>query len=275
MKIEIPVIAFNGKIPKLIHQTYYTFSLPAELQRNVDTIKNLNPDWEYNFYSDQDIQEFISKNYGMNILKLFNSINPSYGAARADLFRYLLMYKVGGVYLDIKSCTELPLSQVINENDSFIISQWRDNEGDAHKGWGFHRDLKDIEGGEFQQWHIISSPGHPYLLSVINLVLNNIKNYCYEKSRAGRIGVLRTTGPIAYTKAIAPILNSHPHLRVENETFLGLKYSIVEKNGAQGHNKFFRNHYTGNLKPVVLRQFPRNFINYIFYIINFIYLKLK
>ena len=37
-------------------------------------------------------------------------------------FRYLLMYEIGGVYLDIKSTANKKLDDVLEENDAFILS---------------------------------------------------------------------------------------------------------------------------------------------------------
>ncbi|MCA3362157.1 MAG: hypothetical protein INF74_09420, partial [Roseomonas sp.] len=62
----------------------------------------MNPDWEYRLYEDADCERFIRENYDAETFKLFRSIHPDYGAARADFFRYLLLYRLGGVYLDIK-----------------------------------------------------------------------------------------------------------------------------------------------------------------------------
>ena len=35
------------------------------------------------------------------MLNIYNSIDESYGPCRADLFRYLILYDKGGIYLDI------------------------------------------------------------------------------------------------------------------------------------------------------------------------------
>ena len=62
---------------------------------------------------DADINEYIGRAYGERLLGEFNRISPSYGATRADFFRYLLLYREGGVYLDIKSSMERPLDEVL------------------------------------------------------------------------------------------------------------------------------------------------------------------
>lgn len=215
-------------IPRIIHQTFMTKRLPVELQQNVDAIKRLNPGWGHVLYDDADIRAFIRDQYGDPMLRYFERINPRYGVARADLFRYLLLYKQGGVYLDIKSTCTQPLDQLVRPEDQFLLSQWRNRPGEAHAGFGLAREVAHVAGGEFQQWHIVAAAGHPFLRAVIDAVLRNIDQYRPWLHGTGGIGVLRLTGPLAYTLAIYPLLPTAPHRRVQNETALGLQYSIYQ-----------------------------------------------
>jgi mannosyltransferase OCH1-like enzyme len=98
------------KIPKLIHQIIFneTF-LPNEITENIRYLKNNNPDFEYKFYDKKNIFNFVSAQYGNSVLSRLKKINPNYGAVLADIFRYLLIYKLGGIYLDVKSTLKKPL----------------------------------------------------------------------------------------------------------------------------------------------------------------------
>lgn len=237
------------KIPKILHQSYHSKILPDAYLNNIEHLKKLNPEWEHYLYDDHDALDFIRDNYGNEMLDYYNKINPKYGAARADLFRYLLIYKKGGVWLDIKSSASAPFHEVLESRDTFIVSQWQNRKGEAYQGAGLHAELQHVTGGEFQQWHIISSPGNPLIESVISKVLHNIDNYSPRNFGAGRKGTLITTGPIAYTKAIAPLLSSHEHRRVDAINDLKLIYSIFEKNG---HYSTFRSHYSTLSEPIVI-----------------------
>lgn len=62
--------------------------------------------------------------YGQRIWEYYLRINKKYGAARADLLRYLVLYALGGVYLDLKSTVLYPLSLNIQQGDSFLIMYW-------------------------------------------------------------------------------------------------------------------------------------------------------
>lgn len=237
-------------IPKIIHQSYHSRSVHPAIAKNIEKIKKLNPDWEYRFYDDADHLKFISKYYPKEILDAYNSINPLYGAARADFFRYLLIYKVGGVWLDIKSTIKQDLNISLRENDLFILSQWDNKMGESFQGFGLHPDLAHISGGEFETWHIISAPGNLMIKAVIQKVLQNINSYSPEKFGIGKIGVWRTTGPIAYTLAIVPLLKKHKHRFVNIGKEFMFQYTIFKQ---FEHKKLYENHYSELKEPIILR----------------------
>jgi mannosyltransferase OCH1-like enzyme len=180
------------------------------------------------------------------MLDKYLMINPKYGAARADLFRYLCVYAAGGVYLDIKAKASLPLSSVIRDDDEYILSQW----GSEHLKWGRQAELKGISAGEFTQWHIIACPRHPFLKAVIDAVVQNISDYNPFLHTSVYEGVWRTTGPIAYTKAIHPMLAMHAHRFADSKKDLGFSYSIFENDTAHTHHY---SSYTRQTEPLIQR----------------------
>ena len=245
----LPEIPAGSKIPKIIHQTFGRSTLPKELEENREKFLSLNPTWEYRFYDDDAIIEFIKTNFNSQVLDYFNRINPAYGAARADLFRYLVIYKCGGVYLDIKSSILLPLDSVLKEDDVFLLSYWRNKKGEEFEGFGLHPEIATPKG-EFQQWHIIAAPGNPFIKAVIENIFRNIDIYIPCLHGVGQHGVMRVTGPVTYTTVITPLLHLYKHRIVDNETELGLKYSIYNK---FSHMKIYNaKHYTVLKEPIVL-----------------------
>jgi hypothetical protein len=240
-------------IPKIIHQVYSQNSvLPDEIKNNIEKIKALNPEWLYRLYDRQDVADFIREHYGPAMLGYYERINPLYGAARIDLFKYLLIYKCGGVYLDIKSTIDKPLDQTLKNDDSFILAHWPNKKGEAYEGWGINdRYLPDYKEGEFQQWHIISEAGHPFMKAVILQVMRNIDRYHIDYPGVGTIGVLRMSGPIAYTLAIGPLLSLYKHRMVGSSDDIGLRYSIYSKLGE--HRKLFAQHYSKLTDPIIIR----------------------
>ena len=238
------------RIPRIIHQTYPGNALPEDLARNVAAIKAMNPQWEHRLYDDAAIEVFIASAYGDDILAAYRSVDARYGAARADLFRYLVIHAQGGVYLDIKSATFAPLDTTIRHDDIMLLAQWRNEPGEPHEGAGMAGPMQQFPGGEFQQWHVIAAPGHPFLAAVIAKVLGNIKAYRPWIHGTGRRAVIRLTGPIAYTLAIDQIRDRHPHRLVRGEDAIGLTYSVLASHTA--HRNMFATHYSKNTMPLVV-----------------------
>jgi hypothetical protein len=228
------------KIPKMIYQTYPGKKgdpIPENVKKNIHEIKNNNPEWGYKLFRDDEIEEFIDNFYGNEYLSIFKKINDDYGAAKADFFRYLLMYKKGGVYLDIKSGLSKPLNDIVKPNDKYIISYWED------KLW---KNMYNYPNGEIQQWYIICVSGHNYLKETIDNVIDNILNYHRKKLGVGGIGTLQTTGPIVYTKSIIPILRNNNHTMYENEV-PGLIFKKIKNH----HTLFKKKHYSKLTTPIV------------------------
>lgn len=235
-------------IPRNVYQIYLSGVLPEKLSFSREVMQNENPDWKFHLFDKDDIYSFVGMKFGRGMVAEIDKIRPEYAAARVDLLRYLLIYATGGVYLDIKSRFVGRISSKILPDDEYILAQWRNGIDAEHAGFGLHRDLRNVPGGEFQQWHVIARPSHPFLAAVIDLVLRNIREYSTWSFGVGRIGVQRVTGPIAYTKAIYPLLAAHKHRQLRNEQEIGLCYSIGD---GYNHISHFKNHYSLSAKPII------------------------
>ncbi|SLN11960.1 Glycosyltransferase sugar-binding region containing DXD motif protein [Roseovarius albus] len=241
------------QIPKIIHQTYFQSpsdpDFPAELKANIGALKCLNPSWDYRFYTDDDIERYIAIHFP-ELIELYHKIDPRYGAARADFFRYLVIYNEGGVYLDVKSGASKPLDELLQDSDKIVLSHWP-------RSWpkimlGQHPGISNPIG-ELQQWYIISVAGHPFLESVINNVCNNISHYNPVLHDYGSWGVFNLTGPIAFTEAIYPLLDHYLHRLEDDHLRVGLTYcAIGPENSTGGHHLVFsRKHYSKIQAPIV------------------------
>jgi len=243
VRIKRPLCNVRIKyIPKIIHQLAPSKKrLHKTIVKNIDRIKKMNPDWVYVLYDDNDIKKFIKENYPPYILRIYNLINQEYGAARADFARYLIMYIKGGVYLDIKSYMTIPLTNIIRYEDEYILSHWGIS-GD------WHQKLLNMKHGEYQQWHIICRPKHPFLFAVINSVIKNILNYNIYVDGTGKKGVLKVTGPIVYTQSIYRLLSTNKYRLVHNNKDIFLHYSCI-----RDHRRIFhKKHYSELKSPIIM-----------------------
>lgn len=88
--------------PRLLHLTYRSrHDVPPYV---FERFRRFSSGYELRFYDDDDIETFLRTHYPL--------ARPTYqalptGAHRADLFRYLVLHRSGGVYMDIKT----PLSR--------------------------------------------------------------------------------------------------------------------------------------------------------------------
>lgn len=249
-ELTITDIAVPLAIPQVIHQILLDKRhIAPSIADNIARLKALNPGWRHVLHGNDEIQQHIGTHFGADVLKAYNSINPLYGAARADFFRYLLMFQDGGVYLDVKSGCTQPLDSIIRSDDELLLSRWNNQPGEKFAGWGAHID--DGVPSELQSWHIIARPGHPLMQAVIDTVLANVRGYSMRRHGVGKFGVLRTTGPLAYTKAIEPLLGQHPHRFFDSDA-AGLVYvALVLPPGQSSHMGLFKQHYTRVKMPLV------------------------
>jgi mannosyltransferase OCH1-like enzyme len=240
-------------IPRIIYQQISDKkNLHPVFLENASKIRDMNEGWSYHLFDKDDRYDFLGKHFGSDILRLYERINPRLGVVQADFFKYLLMYKTGGLYLDIKSSTTKKLNDILFADDRYILSHWRA----PFVGWGTHRELDKFgPEGEYQQWYILAEPGHPYLEAVIETVCRNIYNYNSVRDGFGKIAILRMTGPIAYTLAIKRALKTGNHRLVENIEELGFKYSfLATPDNLLAHQSYFKNHYNNekNMIPIVI-----------------------
>lgn len=232
-------------IPKTIYQTYKTINPPDEFIFSRTSLIKLNPDYQYVYMNDEEVIEFIRCYYGGDILRSYLRINPVYGPARADLFRYLLIFEKGGVYFDIKSGANKPLSDIILPEDKYILSRWSGNRIAVYHEL---RTPENPDGKEYQNWHIIGEAKHPILERVIGDVIANINR---GSDAVGKLGVLRLTGPIAYTKSIDQVMWAIRR-ELENDLDAGLRYNMQGPVYNQEHIKMMPGHYTKCTEPIIL-----------------------
>ena len=161
------------RVPKIIHQTWIERDHPW-IKEGERLWLDINPDYEYRFYTDNDITEFMREHFDDEVNECYSRINC--GALRADFFRYCVLYIKGGVYADIDHRPDKgdkpaeidwsTLSNVIEgEDECVFVSQ------PVYKSQNL-----DIVFNAF----LISVPGHPIFLEMIKKVCSNIKNNLYR-----------------------------------------------------------------------------------------------
>jgi mannosyltransferase OCH1-like enzyme len=165
-------------IPKIIWQTYKDpfDQLQPYMVNAINTWKNLNPEYEYKYMDDIQAAEFVLNEYGQQWHDLFVSLPV--GVMRGDLWRYMIIYKYGGVYADLDTECLNPINIWLNKDYDMIVCP----ETDIH----------------FCQWTFAASAQNPILKSVLDTIKEKLLNPEYGSPHF----VHTHTGPSIWTEGI-------------------------------------------------------------------------
>jgi len=144
----------NKSIPKLLMQTYFDKSrIPGYI---LDNVKKYAGDYQYSLFDDNDIRSFLNKYFIKEVSDFFNNI--TFGAYKADFFRYCYIYINGGIYMDIKTMQIRNLNEII---DHSVIS-------DKHQLYSVYSIIKN----NIYQGFIASTPKNPIFIDLIKEMMS-------------------------------------------------------------------------------------------------------
>ena len=159
-------------IPKKIFQTWEVKDnkMTKDMQKIINTWKQFNPEYEYHFYDKNDRELFIKNNFSKQIYEAYSRIIP--GAYKADLWRYCVLYKYGGVYVDIDTIC-------MNSIDKFLFHQVE------FVGLiDFNRDSILMEGNHnLANGFIASIPNSKILENCINIIVYQVEKNIIPHSK--------------------------------------------------------------------------------------------
>ena len=162
--------AFN-KIPNILFKTGPYDIAPDHIQKIFDiNKKKLNVDKIY-YYNDNECYDII-KSMNINVLKAYDSLIPT--AYKADLWRYCILYKYGGIYGDMTQ--EFFVNYDIHKDDVDMIL------------------VRDIRDEAIQISFMATIPKNNFF----NYVIINITNDILEKKKGKNS--LDITGPFAFCR---------------------------------------------------------------------------
>lgn len=226
-------------IPKIVYQTWYQKkNIPTAYQKIINHNKKLNPEYRFILYDDWDLKRLFER-APATIRDAYFRINPHYGPARADLFRYYIIYLNGGIYLDIKIRCKKPFRQYIFNDDHCLLSYWELE--------NFNKDYLQNRYGELQNWHLIYEPNHPVLKKMLDAIILK-SNDMGNPMLTGKDAVLKVTGPILYTQILEPLIDTHIVRIFDASTVLdyGPSFSGIELDEYV--------HYTRLQEPLLLNR---------------------
>ena len=168
-------------IPKNIFQTHKSLEYVngnSKLKKAVKSWKKNN--FSYHFSNDNEMSQFIETNYP-DIKPLYDKLPLN--VMKADLWRYCVIYKYGGIYADVDTIL-LTNPEIFIKDKLFIVTP----ENNTH----------------FCQYFFAAPPKSPVLKSIIDLMVERITN---TKIKGEHI-VHYLTGPGVFTDGIIKYLQS-------------------------------------------------------------------
>jgi mannosyltransferase OCH1-like enzyme len=174
-------------IPKLIHQVWLGGSLPEKYLNLVHSWQELHPDWTYKLWTDDDINSFELFNR-----KLFDAMDNL--GAKSDIFRYEIIYRYGGLYVD----TDF---QCVRSFNDFLHLNFFSGGGPAKVPHTFN--------GLFG-----AKPYHPILKTIID-VLSKTKLAKEDDFTQ----IMKLTGPDFFSKVVLDHISKYEKIVVFPENF--------------------------------------------------------
>jgi mannosyltransferase OCH1-like enzyme len=203
-------------IPANLFQTWHSQKLPPLMQKAVNKLRSLVPNFRHVIFDDNQCHDFINKWYEKDVLDAYNQLLP--GAYKADLWRYCVLYKFGGIYMDIK--------YVPHKDFKLYNLLFKEH-------WVLDRD-----GAAIYNALIVSKPNNPFLKTAIDTIVKNVKEKFYGNND------LEPTGP----KLLAKILGLREKVNIQ------LKHDLVNGDMNQRvikvakSNQIILQSYTGYLQ---------------------------
>src|SRR5579884_1272445 len=144
------------RIPRRIIQTGKSRDLPLLARAAAMNLRLLNPDFEYLFFDDVQVEEFIDTEFPQ-----YRPIVDSFPVRiqRYDLFRYLAVYRFGGFYFDTDVLLASPLEDLLECGCVFPFEHL-----------GIHTFLAKEYGMDWEvgNYAFGAAAGHPFLKEIIN-----------------------------------------------------------------------------------------------------------
>ena len=245
---------FFTEIPKTIYQTWHSRTLPQKMADCVERLKRDNPEFEHHLYDDTECRAFIAENFDRSVVEAYDVLIP--GAFKADLWRYCVLYKKGGVYLDIKFQCEpgFSLKELTKDDETFILDR---PYGDLSlpidvnlallNSPTFYDMLHEQTSNTWKNKQIglynavmASSPDNPVLYECIQRVVKNVKKGYYgynplyptgpgllgevyfKRNYHSKVKKIRYFNSIAGNSILSKrrkILSHYPEYRIEQRTY--------------------------------------------------------
>jgi mannosyltransferase OCH1-like enzyme len=143
------------RIPRLIHQTWSSLDVPLRWNASYHSVIGLNAgEFVHHLWIDEEMHAFVQK-YEPEFYKN-TYITYQYEIQRADSFRYVVLYHLGGIYIDMDNGCNRPFKDLLATLEALDPESSRLAAFPLDVAYGIDIDF------------LISTPGHPLFKQLIS-----------------------------------------------------------------------------------------------------------
>lgn len=165
--------------------------------------REINPSWRYERITDANMNTYVSERFADTdpfLVDLFTGLTDP--ILRADLLRYLILLREGGLWADIDVLPRRPVPEWVSEQHRGKVNLVVGIETDHHK--------EPVWSGlpysvVLAQFVVLAKPGHPALRVLVERVAASLRELLTRKQPRGVItfeDVMATTGPFMFTDVL-------------------------------------------------------------------------
>jgi mannosyltransferase OCH1-like enzyme len=186
--IDLP----KKRIPKRIIQLWKTWSSkkPEMFSNYIKTLKDKNPNYEYMFFKDEQIDEFLETNYPQyyeTYKKLPLNIQ------KVDFCRYVILYHYGGFYFDLDITALEPLDELLDNECIFPVDENINKSMCSAKR--FNRFCNSNINFLLGQYGFACCPKNKFVKLLVDVIHHNVSRYADSYVANSEDYVYATTGP--------------------------------------------------------------------------------
>lgn len=180
------------KIPRKIHQTWKSSILPESTNLLANSWKEYHPDWEYYLWTDDDNLKFVH-DFFPELTSIFEGFETN--IQRADAIRYLILFKLGGLYVDVDFECFTSFEPYLKEETCVFAVEPEEH---ALANESLQKDVRDSPKKTFMICNAFMAcePEHPFM----KLIINELFNSTLIKIPDINVKVMETTGPNMVTR---------------------------------------------------------------------------
>lgn len=211
-----------------------------------DHTKNLfarNPDWRVHIEGNPEKDDFMSKVFAnTSLLWAYEMIHPQCGAAKADIWRYAVLWTYGGAYIDDDSDIQRKFDQMVEPLDEMIVTYEKNGyNGDTcylpqyhmsdlfvYKKGGKGMTVEDgvekrkvaFHGRTLPNWAMFSAPRHKILeramQNIVEIIRSDYHMNPYVRSFRDAYTwnlVMCSTGPALFTGSAREVQFEDPEIK--------------------------------------------------------------